>query len=170
MYLVALVLFISTFWDEFSHSVRFHPKIPELFGHQLAEHLNDEVEFMDRLTGYEFEDYTAWLLKLNGFSAVQQTDKNNDNGFDVLAMRHNNWYGFQCKHYRNRLINRRVVKHTSDAGHYYGTDYSVIITNADFDRVAKRDQQFFHVIFWDRQVLIKLIRNAINATYEADWL
>ncbi|XIF20000.1 MAG: restriction endonuclease [Acetilactobacillus jinshanensis] len=116
----------------------------------VPQNLIAEIKYMDRLNGYEFEDYTAWLLRLNGFVRIKQTNKNHDNGLDVLASVHQTTYGIQCKHYKKRRIRRQVIKHTADGAHFYGTQRAVVLTNTRFSREAVRSRKFFHVELWGR--------------------
>lgn len=126
------------------------------------DNLTREIRYMDRLNGYEFEDYTAWLLKRNGFIGIKQTGKDHDYGLDMLAYKDHIAYGIQCKHYKNWRIGRKTIKHTADGAHFYGTQKAVVMTNTRFSREAVRAHKFFNVELWGRSILIKMIKHAIT--------
>lgn len=120
--------------------------------------LSKEIAKMDGLNGYEFEDYVARLLKKCHFDHVVQTDKDDDGGLDVLAEFNHVKYGFQCKHYKKRQVNRKVLKTTADGARYYHVQKPVVITNRYFSQNARDYQKFFNVELWDRSKLIRLIK------------
>ena len=164
--ILALLIGLALISSGLSRRIRhlIHCNQLPMAGHRPGN-LDAEIRFVDRLNGYQFEDYVAWLLTQFGFSQVHQTDKDNDAGLDILAVRHSISYGFQCKHYRKRKVKRQTVKHTSDARHYYHVQHVIIVTNAYFSQLAKRDQKFFNVIFWDRNRLIQLIQRVAGSGY-----
>ena len=127
----------------------------------LKTALSQEVAKMDHLNGYEFEDYVALLLKKRHFKHIVQTNKNDDGGLDVLAEFNHVKYGFQCKHYKNRQVDRKVLKTTADGANYYHVQKPVIITNRYFSKHARAYQKFFRVELWDRTKLIQLIKKTL---------
>ena len=49
-----------------------------------------------RLTGFEFEEYMAQVLRDNGFRHVEVTVECGDQGVDILAVRGGKTYAIQC--------------------------------------------------------------------------
>ena len=66
-----------------------------------------------RLTGFEFEEYMAQVLRDNGFRHVEVTVECGDQGVDILAVRGGKTYAIQCKNYAGAVGNAAVQFTTS---------------------------------------------------------
>ena len=61
-----------------------------------------------RLTGFEFEEYMAQVLRDNAFRHVEVTVECGDQGVDILAVRGGKTYAIQCKNYAGAVGNAAV--------------------------------------------------------------
>lgn len=112
---------------------------------------------IDSMTGEEFEQYCANLLKLNGFKGVVLTQKSKDRGADILAKKHWKKYSFQCKRNASNVGNKAVQE--AYAGKtIYGADIAVVITNQHFTKQAVEDAKKLQVQLWDRDTLKNFIK------------
>ncbi len=72
-----------------------------------------------RLTGFEFEEYMAQVLKDNGFRHVEVTVECGDQGVDILAVRNGKTYAIQCKNYAD-MVGNKAVQEAYAGAQYYG--------------------------------------------------
>lgn len=79
-----------------------------------------------RLTGFEFEEYMAQVLRDNGFRHVEVTVECGDQGVDILAVRGGKTYAIQCKNYAGAVGNTAVQEAYAGA-EYYGCDIPVVV-------------------------------------------
>ena len=74
-----------------------------------AERLaHQEVLRIKTYDGFQFECYLGRLLTKLNFSNVEVTSKSDDQGIDATGKLNGVYYGFQCKHYKNKVGNRAV--------------------------------------------------------------
>ncbi|GLB46209.1 hypothetical protein WR164_01880 [Philodulcilactobacillus myokoensis] len=132
--------------------------LKRIFQEWRKQRLRREIEKMDRLDGYQFEDYVAKILKKNGFENVRQTSKIHDNGLDVIAERDGKVYGFQCKHYVKRTVGMKAVRQTFVGGNAYQVDSAILLVNRDFDQKAITLAKQLEVKLWGREKLIELMK------------
>ena len=71
-----------------------------------------------RLTGFEFEEYMAQVLRDNGFRHVEVTVECGDQGVDILAVRGGKTYAIQCKNYAGAVGNAAVQEAYAGAEYY----------------------------------------------------
>ena len=114
----------------------------------------------DYMEGHDFEKFCAELLAANGFSNVYVTQESNDQGIDVLAEKLGVKYAIQCKRYSSDVGNK-AVQEVFAGKSYYGCHVGVVLTNRYFTQSAKELAEKTQVFLWDRDVLEKLIQNAI---------
>lgn len=120
------------------------------------------LQEIDAMSGLEFEEYTASLLKRLGYTHVLVTKSSGDQGIDVLAQKDGVNYAIQCKNYRNKLDNTPVQE--ACAGKvFYGCDVGVVITNSTFTKGAYELASATGVLLWDRSVLQEMIRKATRS-------
>ena len=89
-----------------------------------------------RLTGFEFEEYMAQVLRDNGFRHVEVTVECGDQGVDILAVRGGKTYAIQCKNYAGAVGNAAVQEAYAGA-EYYGCDIPVVVCPTDFTIPAR---------------------------------
>lgn len=116
---------------------------------------------VDVMSGLEFEEYTAQLLRKLGYSHVTVTKSSGDQGIDVLAQNGGIKYAIQCKNYTRKLGNTPVQE--AYAGKtFYGCDVAVVITNSTFTDGAYELAHSTGVLLWDRSILRDMILQANN--------
>lgn len=110
---------------------------------------------MDSMTGHEFENFCANLLKNNCFSNVKVTKGSGDQGVDVLAEKDGIKYAIQCKLYSTPLGNT-PVQEVAAGKTFYGCHVGVVMTNSTFTTGAKELAKATNVLLWDRNKLEEL--------------
>lgn len=123
--------------------------------------VQEELNRVDQLDGFEFERYVANLLKKLGYYDVQVSQASNDYGVDVTATKDNIKYAFQCKRYNSSVGNEAVQEVVAGCG-YYGCSKAVVVTNNYFTNNAKELAICNNVELWDRYKLSQLIQEAIT--------
>lgn len=119
-------------------------------------------ENIDKMSGIEFEKYVQYLLQQNGYTNVEMTATSNDYGVDILAMKGNDLYAFQCKKYSSK-VGVEAVRQASTGCTYYDHDIPVVITNSTFSSQAKRLAETLEVELWDFEILQQLIKHSYKA-------
>ena len=90
---------------------------------------------IDNMTGLQFEQYIAKLLKQRGYSNVRLTEQY-DLGVDIIADKDGIRWGIQVKRYSG-LVKAEAVRQVVTALKFYNCDKSMVITNSYFSNVAK---------------------------------
>jgi HJR/Mrr/RecB family endonuclease len=110
---------------------------------------------IDAMTGLEFENYVAALLKQNGFRRVRLT-KRFDYGVDIIAEKKGICWGIQVKRHAG-LVNANAVRQVVTALKMYSCDRSMVITNSTFSTIAQRLAKAINCVLIDRNGLQRLI-------------
>jgi len=108
------------------------------------------LDDVDRMDGYQFEEWCAALLEKNGFQEVLVTQKSGDQGVDILAGKDDIRYAIQCKCYTSDLGNTPVQEVLAGKA-YYGCQIGVVMTNRHFTKGAQELAQKTGVLLWDRE-------------------
>lgn len=111
-----------------------------------------------RMSGGQFEQYCAALLRANGFRGVTVTRASGDYGIDILAKKRGERYAVQCKCYTSAVGNRAVQEAYSGAA-YYDAQVPVVMTNQSFTRAAVQTADRLGVALWDGAKLAALRRS-----------
>ncbi|KRN28378.1 Restriction endonuclease [Lactobacillus selangorensis] len=127
-------------------------RLPERFDHV-------SLRKIDEMEGDEFEHYTAYLLKHLGYRHIHVTNYEGDQGIDVLAERHGEKWGFQCKRWQAYVGNKAVQEVWAGKG-FYDLDQVAVITNSHFTRSARALGNKLEIELIDREGLKKLINEA----------
>lgn len=135
---------------------RMENKDREIFDEMLRDAEKLKENFI-QIDGYEFEEYVAKLLRINGYENVQVTKKSNDYGADVLAEKAGIRYVFQCKYYTS-MVGISAVQQIYSAKDYYDAHIAVVVTNNVFTKAAKKLAQELKVILWDCEMVNKLAK------------
>lgn len=104
------------------------------------------------MSGEEFENYVAEILKKCGYKHVRLTQKSGDYGVDILAVRKKTTYAFQCKFY-SRPVGVSAIQQAYSGCEYYDCDEAVVVTNQTFTRQACELACRSGVTLWDAQML-----------------
>ena len=113
----------------------------------------------DIMDGHQFEYFCAEVLKDNGFTFVEVTQKSGDHGVDILANKGGVRYAIQCKCY-SKNVGNKAVQEAYSGKDIYKANIAVVLTNRYFTEQAKRDAQKLKVELWDRTKLLYFIRHA----------
>lgn len=125
--------------------------------HRLITGRRNRARRCLRLTGVEFEEYVAQVLRDNGFRHVEVTRASGDQGVDILARRNGKSYAIQCKNYEGAVGNAAVQE--AFAGmEYYGCDEAAVICPGEFTRAAKELAASTGVLLWDGKRLSHMMR------------
>ena len=111
--------------------------------------------------GYDFEEYTAELLKKNHYNSVEVTKKSNDYGADVIAEKDHIKYVFQCKYYKSQ-VGIDAVQQIYAAKGFYNAHVAVVVTNSVFTKAAKVLSKELNVVLWDCETLANMINAQEN--------
>jgi len=110
----------------------------------------------DLMSGDQFEQFCAGLLREEGFEDVEVTKGSGDQGIDVLATRDSVRYGIQCKCYSSDIGNKAVQE--AFAGKtYYGCHVAIVLTNRYFTPAARELASQTGVVLWDRDKLLSMV-------------
>lgn len=138
----------------------FHGHMPE---DSTSENLDcitgDELLNPSNMSGPEFEERCAELLRKNGFINVIVTKKSGDHGADVLAEKDGISYAIQCKYYSSTVGNS-AVQEAFYAKAFYRKDIAVVMTNSYFTRPAQEEAAKIHVKLWDKDTLRSLLKSS----------
>ena len=119
----------------------------------------------DNLSGAEFENWCANLLRNNGFVNVEVTRASGDQGVDVLAEKGEIKYAIQCKCYSSDLGNSPVQEvHAGKS--MYNCHVGAVMTNRYFTSGAKELAKATGVLLWDRNKLLQMMEN--NEEYQTE--
>ncbi len=100
------------------------------------------------MTGLEFEEYAAKVLRKKGFKSVKVTQGSGDQGIDILAKMHGETYAIQVKNYQHPVGNKAVQEAYAGCA-YYGCDIPVVLTNSTFTPSAKELADKTGVLLWN---------------------
>lgn len=92
--------------------------------------ININVEEIDKLLPYEFEDWLTTFLNENGFNA-EHTKYSGDFGADIIATREGIKYAISCKKYSDGL-GVRAVQEIIAAMDYYDADIGWVVSTAPY--------------------------------------
>lgn len=93
-------------------------------------------DFDEFMTGHEYEEYIANLIRELGWSA-KVTPGSGDHGADVIAERDGVKIAIQCKLYSSPVSNKSVQEAFS-AKSFYDCDDACVVTNSSFTLAAKK--------------------------------
>lgn len=89
------------------------------------------------MNGYDYEQFLAESLRVQGYTDVTVTPKSRDFGADVIATnKHGEKICFQCKHYSG-IVGIESVQEIAAAKKHYGCDRGAVVTNSKFTEAAK---------------------------------
>lgn len=122
--------------------------------------LNANLDYIDSLTGIEFEQYFSKLLFFLGYQS-NCTNATADYGLDVIAIKDGIKYGFQCKLYSQNVGNDAVQEALSGKL-YYNCHVAIVVTNNYFTHNAIKQAEKSNVVLWDRDKLEEILKQFDN--------
>ena len=117
---------------------------------------NFDIDKVDMLDGYDFEQFSAMLLKRRGFTNISVTKQSGDFGADIIAYKDGYRYAVQCKCHSNRLGQAPVREVVASLAHY-NADKSIVITNNYYTSSAIILANDNQVELWDRNDIIRIM-------------
>ena len=120
----------------------------------LQRNYSATMQEVDQMTGVQFEEFCAALLKKHGYG-VKFTKATGDQGVDLVATKDGVKYAIQCKRYDSKLGNAPVQQVYAGAK-IYDCSVPIVMTNSFFTPGAKRAASVTGVQLWDRNVIIDL--------------
>ena len=136
------------------------------FENEAFEYINrlKEPTHYDDMSGHEFEEYCAILLKNNGFVDVEVTSGSGDFGVDVLAAKDGVSYAIQCKR-QSSNVGVKAVQEIFSGKEFYKRHIGVVFTNQHFTHSAKEKAERTGILLWDRDKLDELAAKAPNVSF-----
>lgn len=119
------------------------------------------VHNIEEMTGKEFENYSAEILKANGFEKVQVTQMSRDYGVDIIAYKDEVKYAIQCKKYSSP-VGIQSVQEVLGTKTMNDCHVAVVLTNNIFTTSAKELAEKNNILLWDGNKLNELIMNYKN--------
>lgn len=114
---------------------------------------------IDNMSGLEFEELCAELLRANGYSDVEITPGSGDQGIDIVAEKDFIKYGFQCKCY-SAPVGNKAVQEAFTGKSFYRCHIAIVLTNNRFTSAARELADKTGVVLWDRNKIFELIESA----------
>lgn len=125
------------------------------------------MEIIDRMDGFQFEDFIGRLLERNGYTEIEVTPDSGDKGADVLAVAPDGRLTcFQCKHY-TKNVGTGAIQEVLAAMRYYNCRQAAVITNSQYTRQARELAQQTGVFLMDHSFLAQMVENCIAECVEA---
>lgn len=116
-------------------------------------------KYMD---GLEYEKFCAEWLRKHGYHHVELTKASRDQGVDIIAYKHGQKYGFQCKYYQTPVGNEAVQEVYSGAA-YYHCDVACVITNNTYTKTASSLADETDVLLYEK--IIPVERNFLSLIF-----
>ena len=101
-----------------------------------------------KMTGREFEEHCADLLRKKGYKKVRITKASGDQGVDILARRMGKSYAVQCKLYQ-KPVGNSAVQEAYAGMQYYNCDRGMVMTNSNFTKGARELAASTNVVLWE---------------------
>ncbi|MBE5959599.1 MAG: restriction endonuclease [Lachnospiraceae bacterium] len=112
---------------------------------------------MAKISGLEFEDVCATVLKDRGFKKVNVTKGSGDQGVDILAWKNDKQYAVQCKLY-SRPVGNKAVQEVFAGMNYYECDAAIVMTNSTFTKSAIALAESTGVELWEEMPIKPVVR------------
>lgn len=116
------------------------------------------ISRIDKMTGREFEEFTAYLFRRLGYKA-EVTQESQDQGIDVIAQKGFSKIAVQTKRY-SKTVGNKAVQEVVAGKAFYKCRKCIVVTNNYFTKSAKELAFHNKVELWDRDVLIKMMKKA----------
>lgn len=113
------------------------------------------MEYIDTLSGFEFEDYLEELFTELGYTA-KELPYSNDYGADLIISKGFNEIVIQAKNYSTNVGNK-AVQEVIAAKSYYKCDIGMVITNSYYTQNAVKTAEASEIILIDRDGLERII-------------
>lgn len=96
-----------------------------------------QIAHIDAMTGEEFEEYVAELLRFQGYK-TRMTPRSGDYGVDIVASKDGVKTAVQIKRYSNKLDQKPIREAvTGMAVRQYGCTKAMVVTSSTFTKAAE---------------------------------
>ena len=117
-----------------------------------------ELEFIDVMEGYVFEQFLKTLFFYLGYDAIV-TKRSGDYGADLVLKKDGKKFVVQAKRY-SKNVGSKAVQEIVVAKNHYGAHEAIVVTNSFFTKQAEEIADENGVILIDRNELNSLIKEA----------
>lgn len=117
-----------------------------------------EIEYVDIMEGYVFEQFLKTLFFYLGYDAVV-TKKSGDYGADLVLKKDGRKIVVQAKRY-GKNVGSKAVQEVVVAKNHYKADEAIVVTNSFFTKQAEEIADENDVSLIDRNELTALIKEA----------
>ena len=115
----------------------------------------------DSMSGEQFEEFCADILRGNNYQNVELTPATGDHGIDILARKDGVKYAIQCKRY-SKPVGNKAVQEAYSGKTIYKADVAVVMTNMDFTSQAIQDAAKLNVLLWGRDKIYSLQKSRFS--------
>ena len=122
---------------------------------RISHKFSYDLAMIDKMVGYDFEEYVAKLFQRFGFS-TKVTKKSGDFGCDVLLEKNGDRIAVQVKNSINK-VTLKAVQEIVASLKKYDARIGVVITNAKFTKSARQLGKINGVVMINRNALLRLI-------------
>ena len=133
-------------------------KVKQNFNIRFSENIQTQLNQIDSLDGWGFENYIACLLKNTGYKNVNVTSGSGDFGADIIAERNGVKIAFQCKRFSDK-VGPKVVGEVLRGMNRYKCTKGIIVTNNYFTDQAIKEASISNIELWDRDKIINILKN-----------
>ena len=116
-----------------------------------------DLRKVDRMSGPQFEEWCAALLRKHGFNPVRVVGGSGDQGMDLVAIRHGKKWLVQCKRYR-KPVGNKAVQEAYAGKTYHHCQKAAVMSNTTFTPGAVNLAKATGVLLWDRETLERLLK------------
>lgn len=132
------------------------PLVLSLYRPIISQMLHDRADVRPLpYSPLDFEKQICDKLKSMGFNA-RTTKASGDQGVDVLADRNGLSFAIQCKMY-SKPVGNKAVQEVSAGRDFYGRNFGVVVSNADFTKSARQLASANGIILLNDNRLEKLL-------------
>lgn len=129
--------------------------------YRLQESSNLDVDAIDEMSGWEFEQLIATKFEQLGFT-VEITPVTGDYGADLIVTTNNDArISVQCKRFKSN-VNLKAVQEVVASLSHYQCDFGVVITNSNFLNSARKLAQNNEIELWDQDRLISFLSGELE--------
>ncbi|MFT8737222.1 MAG: restriction endonuclease [Zymomonas mobilis] len=100
------------------------------------KYISDPSIFDERMDPADYKQYCALLLRNHGWNA-QATQKSDDQGTDVIAIKNGIRLVVQCKLY-TKTVGNSAVQQAYTAKTFQGAQAAIVVTNSTFSKPARQ--------------------------------
>ena len=118
------------------------------------------LEEIDNMTGAQFEEFVAAVIRGNGYEVIEMTKTTGDFGADIIASKNGENIAVQCKRYA-KPVGVKAVQEAISAMKHYDCDSCLVVTNSRFTKQAMELARDNEVVgLWDRKFLVYMRNRA----------